>query len=84
MAQDLICRPILCRDIAFSIFINRRYLKKKNIQWILIEEELNYLKCIHLWQEELEALKKNLNNFKMLKTTFNCLILIIFVIFCDF
>ena len=47
-------------------------------------EELNYLKYIHLWQEELEILKKILNNFKMLKTTFNCLILIIFVIFCDF
>ena len=26
--------------------------------------------------------KKFLNNFKILKTTFNCLILIIFVIFC--
>ena len=29
-------------------------------------------------------IKKKLNNSKMLKTTFNCLILIIFVIFCDF
>ena len=28
--------------------------------------------------------KKILNNFKMLKTTLNCLILIIFVMFCDF
>ena len=48
-------------------------------------EELNYLKCIDPWQEELEILKKKiLNNFKMLKTSFNCLILIIFVIFGDF
>ena len=59
MAQHLISRPILCRDIAFSIFLNWRYFKKKTIECILMGEELNYLKCIHLWQEELEILKKN-------------------------
>ena len=43
MAQDLICRPILLRVIAFSIFFNWRNLKK-TILLIFMGEELNYLK----------------------------------------
>ena len=54
MAQDLICRPILLRDIAFSIFFNWRNFKKKTIPLIFMGEELNYLKFLPLWQKELE------------------------------
>ena len=48
MAQELICRPILLRDIGFSIFINWRKLKKKTIPLIFMGEGLNYLKFIQI------------------------------------
>ena len=77
MAQDLICRPILCRDIAFSIFSIGVTLRK-NYSMYFNGRRTKLLKMYLSMAERVGNIKKKiLNNFKMLKTTFNCLILII-------
>ena len=84
MAQDLICRPILCRYSIFNFFFNWRYLKK-NYLMNFNGRRTKLLKMYSSMAGRVENIKKKFfNNFKMLKTTFNCLILIIFVTFCDF
>ena len=84
MAQDIICRPILLRDIAKPRFLLWRCFKKKYL--IHFHERVTKLLEIYSVMDARvgNIEKKILNNLKMLKTTFNCLILIIFVIFYGF
>ena len=63
MAQDLICRPILCRDIAFSIFFNRRYFKK-NYSMNFNGRRTKLLKMYSSMAGRVGNIKKILNNFK--------------------
>ena len=84
MAQDIICRPILLRDFAIPRFLLWRSFKK-NYFMDFHGRVTNLLEIYSVMDARVGNIKKKfLNNFKILKITFNCLILIIFVIFCDF
>ena len=71
MAQDIICRPILLRDIAIPRFLLWRIFKK-NYSMDFHGRVTKLLEIYSVMNARVENIKKKfLNNFKILKTTKN-------------
>ena len=84
MVQEIICRPILLRDIAIPRFLLWRRFKN-NYSMDFHGRVTKFLEMYSVTDARVGNIKRKiLNNFKIQKTTFNCLILIIFVIFVVF